>query len=208
MYMLLNVQVLNGGNLCGWNCGTRALSNCYEDRIKDALGQNYAAHFSKTPFALKGGLPGTTARLTAWWLDKKPRHGAQHRSLTDPCFLPSLRWSWGLEHWPRWWTKEKHHRHWWHCCCNSWKHLNLQILSQKRKPKWQQFTWRFQLGNDWRWLDSLLVLWESLIYESGIPKKSVEICLHHAERCRIPCETSLRLKKMAVKVSLKSLVNY
>lgn len=66
MYMLLNVQVLNGGNLCGWNCGTRALSNCYEDRIKDALGQNYAAHFSKTPFALKGGLPGTTARLTAW----------------------------------------------------------------------------------------------------------------------------------------------
>ena len=53
-----------------WNCGPRALSNCYEDRIKDALGQNYAAHFSKTPFALKGGLPGTTARLTAWWLDR------------------------------------------------------------------------------------------------------------------------------------------
>lgn len=37
------------------------------DRVKDVLGQNYAAHFSKTPFALKGGLPGTTARLTAWF---------------------------------------------------------------------------------------------------------------------------------------------
>ena len=75
--------------------------------MKDVLGQNYAAHFSKTPFALKGGiswvasldfmsgfigfkffffffffrnrirffsnpwvaggLPGTTARLTAWF---------------------------------------------------------------------------------------------------------------------------------------------
>ncbi|CAJ1426377.1 unnamed protein product [Effrenium voratum] len=37
------------------------------DRVKEALGQNYASHFAKTPFAMKGGLPGTTARLNAWF---------------------------------------------------------------------------------------------------------------------------------------------
>lgn len=37
------------------------------DRIKDHLGKDYADHFVKTPFAVKGGLPGTTARLGAWF---------------------------------------------------------------------------------------------------------------------------------------------
>jgi len=36
------------------------------DWVKDHLGKDYAEHFMKTPFAVKGGLPGTTARLTAW----------------------------------------------------------------------------------------------------------------------------------------------
>ncbi len=140
--MLLNVQVFNCGNLCCGIVAWHSLSNCYEDRIKDALGQNYAAHFSKTPFALKGGLPGTTARLTAWWLGKMPLLVGHVQCATDGIRVSSCGF-WGLEHWPRWWTKEKLHRHWWHCCCNSWKHQILQIQSQKRKRKWQQFT-RFQ----------------------------------------------------------------
>ncbi|CAE7407266.1 unnamed protein product [Symbiodinium natans] len=48
----------------------RRLSSLREelhDRIKDALGSSYATQFGKTPFALKGGLPGTTARLNAWF---------------------------------------------------------------------------------------------------------------------------------------------
>ncbi|CAK9039688.1 unnamed protein product [Durusdinium trenchii] len=48
----------------------RRLSSLREelhDRVKEVLGQNYTAHFLKTPFALKGGLPGTTSRLNAWF---------------------------------------------------------------------------------------------------------------------------------------------
>eukprot|EP00930_Biecheleria_cincta_P100840 TRINITY_DN92465_c0_g1_i1.p1 TRINITY_DN92465_c0_g1~~TRINITY_DN92465_c0_g1_i1.p1 ORF type:complete len:278 (+),score=44.22 TRINITY_DN92465_c0_g1_i1:50-883(+) len=37
------------------------------DRVKEHLGKDYAEHFVKTPFAIKGGLPGTTARLGAWF---------------------------------------------------------------------------------------------------------------------------------------------
>eukprot|EP00435_Cladocopium_sp_Y103_P002575 s4048_g1.t1 len=38
------------------------------DRVKDVLGQNYAAHFSKTPFALKGTIGEPVQRLdsTGW----------------------------------------------------------------------------------------------------------------------------------------------
>lgn len=48
----------------------RRLSSLREDlhdRVKDHLGTDYAEHFAKTPFAVKGGLPGTTARLGAWF---------------------------------------------------------------------------------------------------------------------------------------------
>eukprot|EP00439_Symbiodinium_sp_Y106_P002332 s9849_g1.t1 len=48
----------------------RRLSSLREelhDRIKDSLGSSYANYFGKTPFALKGGLPGTTARLNLWF---------------------------------------------------------------------------------------------------------------------------------------------
>ncbi|CAE7906503.1 unnamed protein product, partial [Symbiodinium necroappetens] len=48
----------------------RRLSSLREelhDRIKDGLGSSYATYFGKTPFALKGGLPGTTARLNLWF---------------------------------------------------------------------------------------------------------------------------------------------
>lgn len=172
MYMLLNVQVLNDGNLCGWNCGTRALSNCYEDRIKDALGQNYAAHFSKTPFALKGGLPGTTARLTAWWLDRKPRHGAQHLSLTDPCFLPAVK----LEVWSIGQGGEQRRS------TTVTGGIVAAIPGSTRTSRsWAGRGSRsgnnLHGGSSWAmiegcWTDSLLVLWESLIYESGIRKKS------------------------------------
>mmetsp|Transcript_109135 Transcript_109135/g.314362 ORF Transcript_109135/g.314362 Transcript_109135/m.314362 type:complete len:233 (+) Transcript_109135:141-839(+) len=37
------------------------------DRVKSDLGDAYATHFADTPFAKKGGLPGTTARLNAWF---------------------------------------------------------------------------------------------------------------------------------------------
>lgn len=37
------------------------------DRVKDTLGDKYSKHFGQAPFASKGGLPGTTARLNAWF---------------------------------------------------------------------------------------------------------------------------------------------
>lgn len=36
------------------------------DAVKRELGGDYSRHFGKTPFALKGGLPGTTSRLNSW----------------------------------------------------------------------------------------------------------------------------------------------
>jgi len=36
------------------------------DRVKTALGSSYEGFFEGAPFALRGGLPGTTARLTNW----------------------------------------------------------------------------------------------------------------------------------------------
>lgn len=36
------------------------------DALKSQLGAEYAGVFAKTPFALKGGLPGTTSRLHCW----------------------------------------------------------------------------------------------------------------------------------------------
>lgn len=46
------------------------MSSWSEDRVKDVLGQNYAAHFSKTPFALKGTGFGWLQRIALmWYLD-------------------------------------------------------------------------------------------------------------------------------------------
>lgn len=36
-------------------------------RVKHTLGDAYPKRFGQTPFASKGGLPGTTARLNAWF---------------------------------------------------------------------------------------------------------------------------------------------
>eukprot|EP00931_Biecheleriopsis_adriatica_P089397 TRINITY_DN63536_c0_g1_i1.p1 TRINITY_DN63536_c0_g1~~TRINITY_DN63536_c0_g1_i1.p1 ORF type:complete len:249 (+),score=60.69 TRINITY_DN63536_c0_g1_i1:113-748(+) len=36
------------------------------DKVKESLGDDYARHFGITPFCLRGGLPGTTARLHNW----------------------------------------------------------------------------------------------------------------------------------------------
>jgi len=37
------------------------------DRLKTDMGQGYAERFASAPFAHKGGLPGTTARLQSWF---------------------------------------------------------------------------------------------------------------------------------------------
>ncbi|CAE8649476.1 unnamed protein product, partial [Polarella glacialis] len=52
-----------------WQVGKRltSLREDLHDSVKEAFGENYARHFANTPFALKGGLPGTTARLSAWF---------------------------------------------------------------------------------------------------------------------------------------------
>ena len=44
-----------------------ALRERWHDPVKAALGsEGYDFHFAGTPFASKGGLPGTTARLQGW----------------------------------------------------------------------------------------------------------------------------------------------
>jgi len=43
-----------------------ALRERWHDPVKATLGPNYDFHFGGTPFASKGGLPGTTARLQGW----------------------------------------------------------------------------------------------------------------------------------------------
>jgi len=50
-------------------CAQRRLQQLREDlhdAIKGELGEAYHRHFGRAPFAHKGGLPGTTARLQSW----------------------------------------------------------------------------------------------------------------------------------------------
>lgn len=52
-----------------WTCKRRLcqLREDLLDVIMESMGDDYDTHFSATPFALRGGLPGTTARLTRWF---------------------------------------------------------------------------------------------------------------------------------------------
>lgn len=55
--------------VASWQCKKR-LCDIREEllvRVKKGLGEAYPAHFSETPFARHGGLPGTTARLREWF---------------------------------------------------------------------------------------------------------------------------------------------
>merc|ERR1719323_2583834 len=38
-----------------------------QEPLREALGELYAVHFARAPFALRGGPPGTTARLRCWF---------------------------------------------------------------------------------------------------------------------------------------------
>eukprot|EP00930_Biecheleria_cincta_P042499 TRINITY_DN29247_c0_g1_i2.p1 TRINITY_DN29247_c0_g1~~TRINITY_DN29247_c0_g1_i2.p1 ORF type:complete len:213 (-),score=39.52 TRINITY_DN29247_c0_g1_i2:73-711(-) len=51
-----------------WSCKRRLchLREGLHDKVKDSLGEAYAAHFADAPFARRGGMPGTTARLGTW----------------------------------------------------------------------------------------------------------------------------------------------
>mmetsp|Transcript_144902 Transcript_144902/g.251448 ORF Transcript_144902/g.251448 Transcript_144902/m.251448 type:complete len:231 (+) Transcript_144902:63-755(+) len=53
-----------------WHCEKRLceIREDLFDMVYEALGdEGYNAMFFQTPFALRGGLPGTTARLTGWF---------------------------------------------------------------------------------------------------------------------------------------------
>eukprot|EP00747_Dinoflagellata_sp_TGD_P221749 gnl/TRDRNA2_/TRDRNA2_93533_c0_seq1.p1 gnl/TRDRNA2_/TRDRNA2_93533_c0~~gnl/TRDRNA2_/TRDRNA2_93533_c0_seq1.p1 ORF type:complete len:223 (+),score=35.25 gnl/TRDRNA2_/TRDRNA2_93533_c0_seq1:137-805(+) len=60
-------------SFCGsresWVCQKRLCEIREElhDDLKMRLGDFYGCHFAETPFAMHGGLPGTTARLHAWF---------------------------------------------------------------------------------------------------------------------------------------------
>mmetsp|Transcript_30211 Transcript_30211/g.54839 ORF Transcript_30211/g.54839 Transcript_30211/m.54839 type:complete len:217 (+) Transcript_30211:104-754(+) len=62
--------ILCGSLLVEWEAPRRLLQirECLHDPLKKNLGlQNYYRQFSKAPFARRGGLWGTTARLKAWF---------------------------------------------------------------------------------------------------------------------------------------------
>eukprot|EP00928_Gymnodinium_smaydae_P035953 TRINITY_DN25211_c0_g1_i2.p1 TRINITY_DN25211_c0_g1~~TRINITY_DN25211_c0_g1_i2.p1 ORF type:complete len:213 (-),score=27.04 TRINITY_DN25211_c0_g1_i2:56-694(-) len=55
--------------LMSWRCEKRlcAIREELFDPVVEALGEGYEPVFYETPFALRGGLPGTTARLALWF---------------------------------------------------------------------------------------------------------------------------------------------
>eukprot|EP00427_Karlodinium_veneficum_P021045 CAMPEP_0169107348 /NCGR_PEP_ID=MMETSP1015-20121227/24836_1 /TAXON_ID=342587 /ORGANISM="Karlodinium micrum, Strain CCMP2283" /LENGTH=200 /DNA_ID=CAMNT_0009168877 /DNA_START=46 /DNA_END=645 /DNA_ORIENTATION=- len=52
-----------------WHCEKRLceIRDEFLDMVMEDLGEGYEVMFSQTPFALRGGLPGTTERLKNWF---------------------------------------------------------------------------------------------------------------------------------------------
>lgn len=64
----LSCSLADGSMPTTWSAQRRLqqLREDLHDNVKAELGDTYAQHFSATPFAHKGGLPGTSARLNSW----------------------------------------------------------------------------------------------------------------------------------------------
>eukprot|EP00928_Gymnodinium_smaydae_P053508 TRINITY_DN37485_c0_g1_i1.p1 TRINITY_DN37485_c0_g1~~TRINITY_DN37485_c0_g1_i1.p1 ORF type:complete len:316 (+),score=31.05 TRINITY_DN37485_c0_g1_i1:79-1026(+) len=65
----IGCQLENSSMHLGW-CVQRRLHHLRNDlytRVKNELGNAYGRHFDSAPFALHGGVPGTTARLNGWF---------------------------------------------------------------------------------------------------------------------------------------------
>lgn len=59
---------LSGAGRMNWSVLRRLsqLREALHSEVKVMLGRDYEKHFTDAPFAKKGGLPGTTARLNTW----------------------------------------------------------------------------------------------------------------------------------------------
>lgn len=64
----LTCALVDGSVNTNWNAQRRLqqLREDLHDVVKVELGDSYSQHFASTPFAHKGGLIGTTARLRSW----------------------------------------------------------------------------------------------------------------------------------------------
>lgn len=68
-YQLQCGLLLCGSRILEWMAPRRLLSlrEGLHDPLKTTLGSDYVQHFAGAPFARRGGLPGTTQRLQAWF---------------------------------------------------------------------------------------------------------------------------------------------